>query len=148
MKPRILISLQTQYWQLIVEAKKDYEYRRIFRNDAVTAFVYATAPVNAVVGVVEFDVPIIASIAEICGIVERQSPGSTQRMMEYMKGLDKAYAVPILSYQVLGAPVPIQEIRRQVHDFHPPQSYLILANHPALHALLQERRSGSGGKNF
>lgn len=147
-KPSILISLQAQYWQLIVDGKKKYEYRRTFRNDAVTAFVFVTSPSSAAVGVLELDTPIIAPVPEVCQIAEEQSPGSTKGMMDYMAGLENGYAVPILSHEVFSASLSIQEIRAVIPRFHPPQSYLVLANYPELRKLLQERRGRSGSQSL
>ncbi len=146
-KPYLLLSLQEQYWNLIVEGEKKYEYRRVFRDEPVKAFIYASGSRKAVVGVVDFDAPIVAPVGKIAKIAEEQSPGSTRGMLEYMDGLERAYAIPILSVEIL-RPISLGVIRHDFPRFNPPQSYYVLANHPKLLKFLQVRRAVRESRNL
>lgn len=138
-KEYILLTIQLQYWQRVLDGIKHYEYRRVFRHEAVNAFIYAPMPVGKMLGYVEFDVPIHDTLEEICRIAESEAPGSTPGMMEYMAGLTKAYAVPILKHEEI-EPITLKQVRERFPDFSPPQSYSILDKHPDLLAFFQSLR--------
>lgn len=136
-KPLLLLSLQPKYWQLILEGKKKYEYRRSFRLEAVRAYIYVSSPRQEVAGFIDFGVPIIGAPNEIAEIAERQASGSRQDILDYLKGKDVGYAIPILLFEEM-TPVSLAELRSRF-DFAPPQSYQVLDNNPELRDFIRAR---------
>ena len=124
----LLLSLQPQYWRLIIAKEKKYEYRRKFPKYPVSAFIYASSPQKELVGKVEFGDPIIDQSKKIAKFADDCSPGSFGGVFEYLKGLEYGYAVPILSYCTV-EPTSLSMLRKTFPDFRPPQSYLVLDNY-------------------
>lgn len=130
----LVLSLQPPYWQLVLDGRKRYEYRRLFRRDAVDAFIYVTKPVGAISGWISFGEPIVDRPQRIAEIAESESPGSYAGMMEYLDGCQEAYAVPILEHRKV-KPVGLKQLRREF-SFSPPQGYVKLGGRSALGRLL------------
>ncbi|NKC19987.1 hypothetical protein CWC29_014315 [Pseudoalteromonas sp. S4498] len=139
-KPLLLLSLQPQYWQLVLSGEKKFEYRRLFRKDAVQAYIYLSSPRKEIVGFIDFDVPLISSPKEIADLAESQSPGSYKGMMEYLGTRDNGFAIPILSYDSFEG-IPLADLRERF-GFTAPQSYLVLDNNPALRDFIRARHLG------
>jgi predicted transcriptional regulator len=137
-KISVLLSIQPQYYQMIQEGTKKYEYRRKFVNTPATTFLYVGGTTKAILGRVELDMPIIASVESICELAEHQKPGSTAGMREYLAGLEKGYAIPILSLHEI-EPVSLSELRKKFSWFTVPQSYLLLEKKPELLSYLLSR---------
>ncbi len=127
----VIISLMEEYFLNIISGEKRYEYRRKFIDRPCKAFIYVNHPVMAIKGLVEFDKPIIDSVNKICELVENQKAGSTPGMLSYLKGLDKAYAIPILSLTTF-KPIEIKELRQTFPKFTPPQFYISVNKRPKL----------------
>lgn len=136
-KPLILLSLQPQYWQLVLNGSKKYEYRRLFREDAVQAYIYLSTPRKEIAGFIDFDIPLIRPPVEIADLAEIQSPGSRQGMMDYLGDRKQSYAIPILFHESF-APIPLSMLRERF-GFIAPQSYLVLDKHPELRDFIRAR---------
>ncbi len=138
-KPLILMSLKPQYWQLVLDGEKKYEYRRSFRKDAVGAYIYLSSPRQCIAGFIDFGEPIIDTPQRIVELAESQSPGSRDGMADYLAGSKQGFAVPILSHQQF-QPIGLQELREKF-GFTPPQGYLVLDNHRELRKFIEARHS-------
>jgi predicted transcriptional regulator len=139
-KPLILLSLQPQYWQLVLDGLKKYEYRRLFREDAVQAYIYVSSPRKEITGFIDFGFPLIRSPAEIADLAESQSPGSRQRMLDYLGDRAEAFAIPILSHEVFD-PISLAELRERF-GFTAPQSYVFLDKDTKLRKFIEARHRG------
>jgi predicted transcriptional regulator len=137
-KISVLLSIQPQYYQMIKEGTKKYEYRRKFVNAPTTTFLYVGDTAKAIWGRVEFDRPIIDTVESICELAEHQKSGSTAGMREYLAGLEKGYAIPILSLHEI-EPVPLGELKEKFPWFTVPQSYILLEKKPELLSFLWAR---------
>jgi predicted transcriptional regulator len=139
-KPKIslLLSIQPQYYQMIKEGTKKYEYRRKFVDAPTTTFLYVGDTAKAIWGRAEFDRPIIDTVESISELAEHQKLGSKAGMHEYLAGLEKGYAIPILSLQEI-EPVPLGELREKFPWFTVPQSYILLEKEPELLSFLWAR---------
>ncbi len=137
------MSLKPQYWQLILDGVKKYEYRRSFRPDAVGAYIYLSSPRKEIAGFIDFDVPIIGTSERIAEFAETQSPGSRQGMLDYMAGCKQGFAVKILSHEQI-QPIALKELRelRDKFEFTAPQGYLVLDKNPELRKFIQARHKG------
>ncbi len=137
-KVYVLLTIQDEYYLQMRDGIKKYEYRRKFRDHPTTIFLYVNSPVSAVSAKVEFDKPIVGPVHFISEIAEGQRKGSGPSVQEYLAGLDRGYAIPILSFEEI-KPVTLDEIVTIHPRFRPPQLYIILNNYSKLLSFLLER---------
>lgn len=74
---------------------------------------------------------------QIAAIAERARPGNGAGVLEYVRDLERAFAIPILhvtEYPGMSA----DELREHLGSFHPPQGYVRLNQHPALPAVCEK----------
>lgn len=140
----IMLSLQPQYMQEIREGTKCYEYRRKYRKERTRAFIYENAPVGAVTAVLELDEPIVAPPSEIARIADGVRRGHGASVLEYMRGLDVGFVVPIRAWEDI-EPVGQQALRSVHPQFVPPQSYVLLDRYPPVRDLVMEHWRRGGG---
>lgn len=134
----VMLSIRPEPFRLIRAGEKKYEYRRVYLRRPTTAFLYVSSPVMAVCGVARLGSPIFDTVERIAQIAESEHPGWGQGTREYFRGLSRGCAVPILSFREV-PPIGIHELKEALGYFAPPQSYLVLRNHPTLRAYLGSR---------
>jgi predicted transcriptional regulator len=126
----VLMALHAEYYDLIWQGLKTHEFRRRFlAGRTVRWFVYLNAPVSRLAAVIDLGPAEVGSPDEVAGIAERMRPGNGASVLEYVRDLDQAFAIPILGvteYPGLSA----DELRAELGDFHPPQGYVRLRQHP------------------
>ena len=134
----LLLSIQHEYYVQIKNGSKKYEYRRIFRNDPTTTFLYVASPYQTVSALATFGQPFVGSVEAISKLAEEQRKGGGESITRYMAGLTRGYAVPIESFEEI-EPVTLKELRDRFPEFTPPQSYIVLNNYPNLLSFLLSR---------
>lgn len=100
-------------------------------------FVYLNAPVSRLTAVIDLGPAQVGSPDEVAGIAERMRPGNGASVLEYVRDLDRAFAIPILGateYPGLSA----RELEAELGTFHPPQGYVRLGQHPELMAVCEK----------
>lgn len=135
--PFLLLSLHPGPYDQIKSGRKKYEYRRKFIDGPSRAFIYVTSPVKAISGLIEIGAPIIDTPKRIAEIAEKEKCGSGHGTKEYLNGLEKGYAIPILSFWEI-KPVGLEELREKF-QFSAPQSYMYLSHKPHLLLFLKNR---------
>jgi predicted transcriptional regulator len=124
--PNVLLSLRSEWYQVILDGVKKYEYRRKFLKQPSIAFIYVSGTTRAICAKINFGQPIIASIDELIRIRDaEQRPGGGDGMRAYMQGLKEGFAIPILSCQKI-KPTSLDELRCRFPGFTVPQSYILL----------------------
>jgi predicted transcriptional regulator len=131
----VLMALHAEYYDLIWQGLKTHEFRRRFlEGRPVRWFVYLNAPVSRLAAVIDLAPAVVGSPDEVAAIAERMRPGNGASVLEYVRDLDRAFAIPILGvteYPGLSA----EELRAELGAFHPPQGYVRLAQHPEMMAM-------------
>jgi predicted transcriptional regulator len=134
----VLMALHAEYYDLIWQGAKTHEFRRRFlEGHPVRWFVYLNAPVSRLAAVIDLGPAEVGSPDEVAGIAERMRPGNGASVLDYLRDLDRAFAIPILGvteYPGLSA----EELRAELGAFHPPQGYVRLAQHPELMAVCEK----------
>jgi predicted transcriptional regulator len=134
----VLMALHAEYYDLIWQGAKTHEFRRRFlEGRPVRWFVYLNAPVSRLAAVIDLGPAEVGSPDEVAGIAERMRPGNGASVLDYVRDLDRAFAIPILGvteYQGLSA----EELRAELGAFHPPQGYVRLAQHRELMAVCEK----------
>lgn len=134
----VLMALHAEYYELIWRGLKTHEFRRRFLEGRTTRwFVYLNAPVSRLAAVIDLGPAVVDVPQRIAAIAERTREGNGASVLEYVKDLERAFAIPILhvsEYPGLSA----EELRVELGSFHPPQSYVRLRQHPALLAVCEK----------
>jgi len=121
---RVLLSIKPEYAVKIFDGTKIFEFRKvIFKKPNIkTVVVYASSPVQQVIG--EFEIDGILSFApeEIWKMTKKYSGITEVFFYEYFAGREIAHAIKIKNIKKYRKPLSIKD------DFNvtPPQSYVYL----------------------
>ncbi|WP_395107592.1 hypothetical protein [Actinomadura sp. SCN-SB] len=83
---------------------------------------------------------------QIAAIVERARAGNGAGGLEYVQGLERAFAIPIRhvsEYPGLSA----EKLREETGSFHPPQGYVRLRQHPDLLTVCEKVAADPGASD-
>lgn len=131
----VVMALHRRYYDLIWQGQKHHEFRRRFLVDTPTRwFVWFNAPVSTLSAVIDLGPAIVAPPEQVAEIAEQTRRGNGASVLEYVRDLEQAFAIPILrvrEYQGLSG----EELRAELGAWHPPQGYIRLNQHRALKAL-------------
>ena len=134
----VMMALHGEYYDLIWQRLKTHEFRRRFLEGRATRwFVYLNAPVSRLAAVIDLGPAKVGSPQEVAAIAERMRPGNGASVLEYVRDLDRAFAIPMLhvtEYPGMSA----EDLRAELGAFHPPQGYVRLSQHPELLAVCEK----------
>jgi predicted transcriptional regulator len=122
---KVLLSIKPEYAFKIFEGTKKFEFRKIIfkKNNIKTVVVYASSPVQQVIG--EFEIDDIFSLAPnmLWEETKEFSGISAEFFFEYFADRDIAHAIKIKKARKYRRPLCIRE------DFNvtPPQSFVYLS---------------------
>jgi predicted transcriptional regulator len=121
---KVLLSIKPEFAFKIFDGEKKFEFRKvIFKNpDIRTVVVYASSPVQQVIGEFEIDGILSSSPDEIWELTKNYSGISEMYFHEYFENRLVAHAIKIKNTKRYKKPMSLKE------DFNvlPPQSYLYL----------------------
>jgi len=121
---KVLLSIKPEFAFKIFEGIKKFEFRKvIFKNPNVkTVVVYASSPIQRVIGEFEIDNILISDPNEIWRQTKKHSGISEEFFYEYFADREIAYAIKIKNIKKYKKPLHLQDNYNVV----PPQSYLYL----------------------
>ena len=121
---RVLLSIKPQFAFKIFEGTKKFEFRKvIFKNPNIkTVIVYASSPVQRVIGEFEIENILSSNPNEIWRQTKNHSGISEDFFYEYFGDRDIAHAIKIKSTKKYKLPLHLKEN----FDVFPPQSYVYL----------------------
>lgn len=131
----IFLSFRPEYFKPLLYGIKKYEYRKRFCDDETTAFLYLSGKSRQVIGIMELGRPIRLDLTRNDYL---NYPKTLKRVDKYILNKD-INAVPIKSLALFDKPISLDEIRKEIPGFMPPQMYFILDNHPKLKSLLERQ---------
>ncbi len=121
---KVLLSIKPEFAFKIFEGKKKFEFRKvIFKNPNVkTVVVYASSPIQRVIGEFEIDNILSSDPTEIWRLTKKYSGISEDFFNEYFADREIAHAIKIKNTKKYKQPLHLKE------NFNvlPPQSYLYL----------------------
>lgn len=121
---RVLLSIKPEFAFKIFEGVKKFEFRKvIFKNPNIrTVVVYASSPVQQVIGEFEIDDILSSEPTEIWEKTKKYSGISEEFFFEYFADREIAHAIKIKEIKKYKIPLSLKD------DFNvlPPQSYLYL----------------------
>lgn len=122
---KVLLSIKPEYAFKIFEGEKRFEFRKIiFKNPNIkTVVVYASSPVQQVIGEFEIDVIVSLELNELWEATKEYSGISEEFFFEYFAEREIGHAIKIKKTRKYRKPLCLRE------DFNvsPPQSYLYLS---------------------
>ena len=132
----IFLSFKPEYLKPLLYGIKKYEYRKRFCDEETKAYLYLSGKSRQVIGIMELGKPIRLDLTRDNYL---KYPKTLKRVDEYILNRD-INAVPIKSLALFEVPISLEEIRKQICSFMPPQMYLILNNYPKLKTLLENQK--------
>ena len=124
----LLLSVRPCYAKKILAGEKTAELRRtrprVGLGDWV--LVYASSPCKALVGAFEVRGVLSASPAKLWRLVGQQAAIRKKDFDEYYVGAAAAYAILIKSTISFLPHIPLEDLRRRLPQFTPPQAYRYL----------------------
>ena len=118
---KVVLSIKPEFAEKIFEGTKKFEFRKsIFKNrDVETVIVYASSPVQKVIG--EFDIEHIINdkLEELWELTHIHAGITEAYFYEYFQDKDSGFAIKIKEYRKYKIPKDLKE------DFNllPPQSF-------------------------
>lgn len=118
----IVLSIKPKYAEFILAGSKTVEFRRAWAAKSVdTIVLYASAPIQKLVGVVQVSELVLAKPTTLWDYCKRHGGGlSKNELYLYFKGKDAGFA--ILLQDVKRLPQGIDP-RKVITNFSPPQSF-------------------------
>jgi predicted transcriptional regulator/DNA-binding XRE family transcriptional regulator len=122
----IVLSVRPHYSDKIFKGTKTIELRRRFPKTApggITAYIYSTSPVQAMVGSTEIKDVIKLSVADIWKKYGKMARIDRLDFDDYFSGLKEGFALKIANARSFARPIDLSELRERF-GFEPPQSFL------------------------
>jgi predicted transcriptional regulator len=121
---RVLLSIKPQFAERIFDGTKKYEFRRsIFKNqDVKTVVVYASSPVQKVIGEFEIDSIIKDDLEFLWQRTKKHAGIQENYFYDYFDNKEQGFAIKIRKTKRYKQPLCLR------NDFNllPPQSFLYL----------------------
>ena len=113
----MLLSFSADVFSKLVSGEKIYEHRKVFPSDAIEAYLYVSAPIKAVRGIMHLNNRVnIEDWRKIYSYDE----ADVRRIDEYL--LHDRYAVEISDFQDTMS-IPLEQLKKDVPGFVVPQMY-------------------------
>ncbi len=131
----IFLSFRPEYFKPLLYGIKIYEYRKRFCDEETKAYLYLSGKSRMVVGMMELGRPIRLDSTRENYL---DYPDTLKRVDKYI-AIGDINAIPIKSLTLFKNPISLEEIRKEIPKFMPPQMYFVLENHPKLKSLLERQ---------
>ena len=123
---KVLLSIKPEFAEKIFNGTKKYEFRRsVFKNqDVKTVVVYASSPIQLVIGEFEIDTILNDNLHQLWNITKDHSGISENYFFEYFINKERGYAIKIKQTTRYKKALSLK------NDFKttPPQSFMYLEN--------------------
>lgn len=127
----MLLSFKADVYQKVITGEKIYEHRKVFPDDPIKAYLYVSAPIKAVVGIMHLDNKIaIERWKEQYSYDEK----AIERITKYLQ--HHRYAMEIVDFQDTNK-IPLNQLRVDLPGFVVPQMYYFIDDTPLLEYLEQ-----------
>lgn len=122
----VVFSIKPEYCEAIIDGRKTVELRRRFPMTApvgATAFIYATSPTRALLGLAEIGEVHCRTPRDIWERFSDRACIGREKFDRYFEGVDSGVAIELKHARRLRRPLDLSELRERF-SFEPPQSYL------------------------
>lgn len=123
---RVLLSIKPKYVEQIEQSSKLFEFRKKnFKNKPSEIWIYASAPIKRIVGIIYVDDILEDSPKELWRQCKNYAGIEERPFFDYFRNKSKGIAIKIKKYERLDYPINPYEVNL---NFTPPQSYAYLDN--------------------
>jgi len=147
MSSYILMSIRSKYARKILDGSKTWEYRKNAPRipgplAPSTVFIYSSGEDKAIVGeftcgnVLRAPLPDLVAKTKLSG-----DKDAVAWMRKYYRGIKSCSALEVSDAQKYDRPVPLEELRRYIPGFRPPQSFVYVSAESMLAKLLAKTRN-------
>ncbi|MDE0269096.1 MAG: ASCH domain-containing protein [Acidimicrobiaceae bacterium] len=121
----LVLSLKPHFADAVLAGTKTVELRRIRpRIDVpVTALVYASSPVKALVGTCTVQKVESLSLADLWSHHKSQTGVNYNEFRRYFKGVSVGVGLTLSCAEPLSHRIPLADLRERYRGFRPPQSF-------------------------
>lgn len=125
----MLLSFKADVYKKVVTGEKIYEHRKVFPDEPIRAYLYVSAPIKAIVGIMHLD-----NRTAIEGWKEKYSydEKAIVRIMSYLQ--HHKYAMEITDFQDTNK-ISLEQLRIDLPEFVVPQMYYFIDDTPLLRYL-------------
>lgn len=117
---RVLLSIKPEFANLIFSGVKKYEYRKlIFKKEIDTVVVYASYPVQKVIGEFSIDDIVFDDVNNLWNKTKQHSGISFDYFNKYFENKSQGYAIKVLDTKLYSKPRNLDTI----YSSTPPQSF-------------------------
>lgn len=134
----LFLSFRTEYFKPLLYGVKKYEYRKRFCNEETKAYLYLSGKSRQVIGYLDLGKPIRLDITRNDYL---NYPETLERVDKYILSGD-INAVPIKSLVLFKNPISLDDLRKEIPGFMPPQMYYVLDNNLELKEFLEKQELG------
>ena len=125
-----ILAVRAHLAEALVNGDKGVEFRRArpaFQAGDVI-YVYATSPVQAIIGTFTCGRVIEGSPTKLWRDHANASEITRAHFRDYFNGSGKGYAIEVTNPEPWSRPLTLQDLRALIPGFHPPQSYRFLSD--------------------
>ncbi len=109
---RILLSFKADVYKKLLSGEKIYEHRKVFPDGPIEAYLYVSAPVKAIAGIIHFGEKY--SLKQ-WRLQYSSDPDTVARIDEYLK--QNRFAMEILDFQDTEE-IPLEKCKRSIKPCH------------------------------
>jgi predicted transcriptional regulator len=122
---KVLLSVKPEFANKIFSGVKKYEYRRaIFKNNVNRVIVYASSPVQKLIGEFEIESIIYENLEQLWERTKEDAGISKEYFFEYFSDKKMGYAISVKNLRKYKQPLCLKE----TYGVNPPQSFLYINN--------------------
>ncbi|MFN8308420.1 MAG: hypothetical protein U0T73_00535 [Chitinophagales bacterium] len=120
---KVLLSIKPEFADRIFDGSKKFEFRKaIFKNEIKTVVVYASSPMQKVIGEFEIDSVINDSLTDLWEKTKLHAGIDEAYFYKYFANKEIGYAIKIKKTKKYRKPLCLKED----YNLFPPQSFLYL----------------------
>jgi predicted transcriptional regulator len=123
---KVLLSIKPEFAEKIFDGTKKFEFRRsVFKNPEIkTVIVYASSPVQRVVGEFDINQIICKNVDELWEHTQQHAGINKEYFLAYFIDKSHGYAIEVKRTRKYKIPLPLKEI----FNIAPPQSFAYIQN--------------------
>lgn len=117
---KMLLSFKAEVYNRVVSGEKIYEHRKVFPDEPIEAYLYVSAPIKAIVGIMHLNNRTSIEKWKDTYSYDKEAVVRIDKYLEKHK-----YAMEITDFQDTDR-IPLEKLRQDFPDFVVPQMYYFI----------------------